>query len=83
MLSNRGARPGGGLSRQATTPATISSTKVKSRFSRPASYSVMGRPETIASANIHGAMSGLPHGPYTVKKRSPVCGMRTGAHAIR
>ena len=36
----------------------------------------MGRPARIASVNLNSAMSGRPHGPYTVKNRSPVVGKR-------
>ena len=34
----------------------------------------MGFPSKIAFVNLNNAISGLPHGPYTVKNLSPVVG---------
>ena len=36
---------------------------------------VFGMPLSMASTNFSGAMSGRPHGPYTVKKRNSVVGI--------
>ena len=57
-----------------TTASTTSSMYVKSRRIRPWLNSLIGRPCKIASRKSHIAMSGRPHGPYTVKKRKPVAG---------
>ncbi len=59
-----------------TTPSTMSSMYVKSRSILPALKTSIGRPSTIAFVNSIGAWSGRPHGPYTVKKRRPVVGIR-------
>ena len=34
----------------------------------------IGLPARIASVNLNNAISGLPHGPYTVKNLNPVHG---------
>ena len=57
------------------TPFTISSIYVKSRSISPLLKTFIGRLCKIASVNKKGDISGLPHGPYTVKKRSPVEGI--------
>ena len=36
----------------------------------------IGSPARMLRVNLNSAMSGRPHGPYTVKKRSPVTGRR-------
>src|SRR5258707_13201877 len=66
----------GGLSVMRTTPWTISSTYVKSRTIFPSLNTGIGSPARMPRVNLKSAMSGRPHGPYTVKKRSPVDGMR-------
>ena len=63
-----------GLSQQRSTPSTMSSMKVKSRCILPWLNTLIGSPARIARANSIGAISGLPQGPYTVKKRRPVAG---------
>ena len=47
---------------------------MKSRSIWPLLKTSIGRPARIALVNRNNAMSGRPHGPYTVKKRKPVVG---------
>jgi len=58
----------GGFASSRTTPSTTSSTYVKSRRMLPLLNSWIGSPFRIFSVKIAVAMSGRPHGPYTVKK---------------
>ena len=53
---------------------TTSSTYVKSRIILPLLKTLIGRSLIIASVNKNKAISGLPHGPYTVKNLKPVVG---------
>ena len=41
----------------------------------PLLKTLMGLPARMASVKSIGAMSGLPHGPYTVKNLNPVAFM--------
>ena len=52
----------------------MSSMKVKSRPMSPWLNTGIGSPLRMARVKMNAAMSGLPHGPYTVKKRKPVSG---------
>ena len=52
----------------------MSSTNVKSRLWWPWLNTSMGLPSRMFFVNRNSAMSGRPHGPYTVKKRRPVTG---------
>ena len=54
----------------------MSSMYVKSRIICPWLNTGMGSPARIPRVNLNSAMSGRPHGPYTVKKRRPVTGKR-------
>src|SRR5512133_3613898 len=56
-------------------PSTISSTYVKSLSIFPSLKTSIGFPSRIALVKINKAISGLPQGPYTVKKRKPEVGM--------
>src|SRR5690606_19863477 len=58
-----------------TMPSTMSSMYVKSRCILPWLNTLIGWLFRMASVNNHGAMSGRPAGPYTVKMRRPVVGM--------
>ncbi|MNW13342.1 hypothetical protein D3C71_2112800 [compost metagenome] len=69
-----GTSPLAGCAITRSTPSTMSSMKVKSRCIWPWLNTLIGSPLRMASVNSHGAMSGRPHGPYTVKKRRPVTG---------
>ena len=53
----------------------MSSMKVKSRIMSPWLKTLMVSPFEMALAKSIGAMSGRPHGPYTVKYRRPVIAM--------
>src|SRR6187455_863598 len=52
----------------------MSSTYVKSRRIWPLLKTSIGRFSRMAFVNRNAAMSGRPHGPYTVKNRKPVSG---------
>jgi hypothetical protein len=53
----------------------MSSTYVKSRTIFPSLNTGIASPARMPLVNLKSAMSGRPHGPYTVKKRRPVIGM--------
>src|SRR5690606_23860211 len=58
------------------TPSTMSATYVKSRRCLPWLNTLIGLPSRMFLVNRKSAMSGRPHGPYTVKNRNPVVGRR-------